>query len=282
MDEDRRYYVYLHRQLNDHTVFYVGKGTGDRCKHKSKRGKEWEEIALEMDFYWEIYKDNLTEEEAFILETELISNPDPKWRLVNTQTNGLAHDIPNFSDYLYYDETSPSCLRWKVWNRQFNPKSRRDPGDIAGYVNKGSSNSLDRWKVCISGTEYMAHRIVMVLFGYDPGRLVVNHIYCNPLNNKISNLELATNTQNSRRKKNNKGLGLLPHNTSGVNGVRETITNSGKDTYAHAFWLNPTDNKTKNKFFSYSKYGKEEAWRLAIEYRENIIKELWKEEYNAI
>lgn len=258
MDEDRRYYVYLHRQLNDHTVFYIGKGTGGRCKNSNGRSKDWKEIALEMDFYWEIYKDNLTEE-AFLLETELIDNPNHKWRLVNTQTSGLANKVPNFSDCLYYDETSPSCLRWKVWNKQFNPKSRRNPGDIAGYINKQSNSSLDRWKVCISGVECMVHRIIMVLFGYDANRLVVNHIDCNPLNNKISNLELATNTQNSRRKKNNKGLGLLPHNTSGVNGVRET-TPKGQSTYAHAFWHNPITKKTQNKMFSYEKYGKEEAW----------------------
>lgn len=34
----------------------------------------------------------------------------------------------NFSDYLYYDETSPSCLRWKVQRGKYKQ------GDVAGGI----------------------------------------------------------------------------------------------------------------------------------------------------
>ena len=37
----------------------------------------------------------------------------------------------DFSDVFYYDETSPSGLRWKVFNRAIMPKNKRYPGDVA-------------------------------------------------------------------------------------------------------------------------------------------------------
>ena len=51
-----------------------------------------------------------------------------------------------------YDESSPSCLRWKV--------SRIGgrgicPGDVAGSI-----DSKGYWRVGISGKEYRVHRIV--------------------------------------------------------------------------------------------------------------------------
>lgn len=272
---DRRYYVYIHRQLRDHRVFYVGKGTGDRLFRKTAKTQEWKDIAENIGYYAVVYKDNLTENEAFDLEAELLKNPPKDWILVNkiyeSQCDKSLEDVDK---YFYYDETSPSSIRWKVWNKQTN-HCRRDAGDIAGFINN------NRWKVCINGRELMVHRVVCKLFGIESKGKVINHIDCNPLNNKMENLEVVTRKQNSRRKSNNKGIMLNSLNTSGVNGVRETQYGEEPDQLcAHASWYDPSLSKTVNKTFSYKKYGKEEAWSLAIEYRKNIIKELWKDTEN--
>ncbi len=89
LDDEKKYYVYAHTnplKQNTHITsrliipgipFYIGKGTGDRAwdlKRNQGHGKEIKKISLfvpENDIVF-IVKDNLTEEQAFILESKLI------------------------------------------------------------------------------------------------------------------------------------------------------------------------------------------------------------------
>jgi hypothetical protein len=162
----------------------------------------WWDIVDALGFYWEVYKDNLTEKEAFEIERDLISNPNKDWILINSQNSCVYNDVPNLSDYFDYDETSKTCLRWKNIGYK-NNHYRRKAHKEAGYENSG------RYKVCLDNKEYMVHRIIMVLHGFAVDGMLVNHIDCNPLNNRIENLELATHSHNNRNKKNNKGIALL-------------------------------------------------------------------------
>jgi hypothetical protein len=66
------YYVYLHRRLDDNSVFYVGKGKKRRAWVKKSRNKHWKHIVEKHGYSVEIYKGNLTESEAFQLEEEQI------------------------------------------------------------------------------------------------------------------------------------------------------------------------------------------------------------------
>ena len=266
MQEDRRFYVYLHRQLNDHRVFYVGKGSSKRAQSRRKRNKKWLEIVEEFDFYYEIYAENLTEDEAFEIETYLISINPENWYLVNSLQNSKQKVIPDFRDILFYDETSPTCLRWKHHEYKYG---KMEYGTPAGWLdNKG------RYCVTVFKSNYKVHRVVMTLFGYDVSGKVVNHIDCNPLNNRIDNLELVTQSQNAKRTSQQLNIKLNSRNTSGINGVRETVYTSGNKA-AHVFWME--NSKLRNKLFSYSKYGEEEAWRLAIEYRKSKTEAMLKE-----
>ena len=62
------------------------------------------------------------------------------------------------------------------------------------------------------------------------------------------------------------------NNTSGVTGITRCFEKGELCKY-RAAWKN-LDGKTETKTFSINKYGKEEAFRLACEARENAIKEL--------
>jgi hypothetical protein len=71
----KRFYVYIHRDPEG-KVFYVGKGEGSRAWEKEKRHSMWKRYIKRFNdkYYVEIYRDNLSEEEALELEEELMSN----------------------------------------------------------------------------------------------------------------------------------------------------------------------------------------------------------------
>lgn len=194
---DNRFYVYLHRRLDNGKVFYVGKGTGNRAWLKdSRKSMDWKAVVNEAGYYVEIYRSNLTEEQAFSLESYLILNPKNRWELVNHTLSTAV----KFLDYKYlskiveYDETSPSCLVWK------QPIYRSAVGGCVGSLKQHKNGKPHKWTVCINRKLYAVHRIVYLLKypEFDQSKLI-NHIDCNPCNNKISNLELVTKKENNNR-----------------------------------------------------------------------------------
>lgn len=69
-----RYYVYVHKNLQG-TVFYVGKGTGDRAWSK-ERGSDWKyyvEHILGGKYDVEIIRDQISEEDAIQVEDALLA-----------------------------------------------------------------------------------------------------------------------------------------------------------------------------------------------------------------
>lgn len=63
--------VYLHKRKSDDLVFYVGMGSIDRAYSKY-RNYIWMDFVKDNEYYVEIYKDNLTVDEAKSLERKLI------------------------------------------------------------------------------------------------------------------------------------------------------------------------------------------------------------------
>lgn len=66
------FYVYLHRRVDNKTIFYIGKGKDRRAWRKTGRNAHWTNIANKTDFTIEILEQNLSEEDAFSVECELI------------------------------------------------------------------------------------------------------------------------------------------------------------------------------------------------------------------
>ena len=114
-------------------------------------------------------------------------------------------------DYIEYDETSSSCLRYK--------KSIRKTWGVGMECFKCLSNPNNRHTPYYSGTfdgkTYYGHQIVWYLHHkeWSNHNKVINHIDGNGLNNRVDNLELVSPSRNSSHK--NKLL-----NSNSVTGVR--------------------------------------------------------------
>lgn len=88
----------------------------------------------------------------------------------------------DIKDHVYYDESSPSFLRWKI------TRDNISAGDIAGCI-----NSSGYYIVTINNVSYRVHRIIWVLFHKEiDSNLTIDHIDRNRANNNIKNLRLVT------------------------------------------------------------------------------------------
>ena len=101
--------------------------------------------------------------------------------------------------------------------------------------------------------------------GWIDPELKIDHIDGNKGNNHINNLRLVTNFYNSRNSS------IKSNNKSGVTGV--TLKSSKGYSCYSACWYG-IDGKLKEKCFSILKLGEAEAFRLACEYRKQMIMEL--------
>lgn len=68
MNDNKVYYVYVHKREDTKDIFYVGKGKGRRAWSKGRRSKWWTRIAEKYGYSVERVKDELEEGDAFDLE----------------------------------------------------------------------------------------------------------------------------------------------------------------------------------------------------------------------
>lgn len=165
--------------------------------------------------------------------------------------------------YFYYDETSPSCLRWRIDRYTGRPASRKlvSKNDVAG-----TKNLHGYWQVGLNGDTYLIHRIIceMLMETSVKGKFI-DHLDRDRSNNLSSNLRIGTakdNRQNATKQMNN---------TSGVTGVSWWTNEHGT---RYACGRVQVLGKVSRKSFSVEKYGEEEAFRLACEWRKEMLSNL--------
>lgn len=72
--DNPEFYVYIHHKL-DGTIFYVGKGKGNRAWSKKCRNRHWKYVVTKYpDYVVEIIQKEMIEQDAFVLEQSLISS----------------------------------------------------------------------------------------------------------------------------------------------------------------------------------------------------------------
>lgn len=171
-----------------------------------------------------------------------------------------AENNSEWSLYLYYDETSPTGLRW------INKRGKH--GVMAGaFLYNKNLDKRTSVHVKFKQKAHKAHRIIWELFnGHIPDGMVIDHLNGDPWDNRIENLACKTRTGNSQNCKQH------VQNKSGINGVtwRKSRTPTGTAGW-HAY-IN-CNGVRYEKLFSIYKYG-DLAFEMAIEWRYNKIQSL--------
>lgn len=176
-----------------------------------------------------------------------------------------------WENYFYYDESSPSFLKWNVEIRTGRNMKRVliSKGDNAGCIFKTPCTNY--WRVQLNKKNILVHRIIYCLHNKSiDDKMFVDHLDGNGLNNNIDNLRLADNNINARNTTRRRD------NTSGVVGVslKTEIENTGK---INTYWIaqcNDLLGSSRSKCFSTNKYGYDKAFQLACEWRQKMILEL--------
>ena len=246
------YYVYLHL-LEDGTVFYVGKGRGDRAYSKGNRSVKWHNIVSINEYSVTFYKKDLSESDALDCESNLIRTIP---NLINRQPS-----VRRFFTKAEYeicfkiDENSLSFV--SRLNEQSKTYSQ------CGYImNKDSKKYKPYWVVKFKNKHVLLHHIVWVLSGNKiESNMVIDHIDGDSLNNRIGNLRQITQKQNCKNR------AVNTNNTSGIHGVSNT--KYGCIAYVDG------GGKKNTKRFSAAKHGSQElALKAAQEWRAERIAEL--------
>lgn len=104
-----------------------------------------------------------------------------------------TNEIPsNIGEYLKYDETSSTGLRWI---KLYGNKNKINIGDPSG-----SLDNKNYYNTRFAGKYYKNHRIIFFLHnGFCPD--CIDHIDGNPQNNRIENLREASLSQNNCNRK---------------------------------------------------------------------------------
>jgi hypothetical protein len=169
-----------------------------------------------------------------------------------------TYNDKDWSEWLYYDETSPTCLRWKV------RRGPRKVGDVAG--NPNTPNDYMQIHLTDGGERlsYAAHRIVYQLHNPQAITAEVDHEDQDSHNNRIGNLVACSAQHNSHNK------GKMKNNTSGVTGVGLIVDRCYQ--YWAAQWYE-VDGTKKIKKFSVLRFG-DKAFDMACEHRAAVIARL--------
>lgn len=143
MSKENKFYVYLHRRKTDGSVFYVGKGSGNRHSVVFGRNRHWHNVVSKHGYTSEIVMTFSNEACAFSLEVALIKFYSRK-NLVNLTDGGEGSSNPSL-------ETRSLMSVAKVGIPQSKKHAIKSRSAKIGFkVNDTSKFNLDKRKPIIN------------------------------------------------------------------------------------------------------------------------------------
>ena len=256
------YFVYGHYLKDSNKLFYIGKGNRDRATAVSNRSVSWKDITSTNEWYSVVLYSGLSYADSIAKENTLI-------KLLKDQIINKVVLLEEFTDIalleqkFYYDVTSPTGLRWKVWNGAYSKHAKRNAGDVAGSLKFRDGGKVGI-AVMLNGRVLYNHRIIWALLhGVLPScDEVIDHIDGDSHNNSIENLRLVSRKTNAENRK------MQSNNKMGIVGVYKMNNGYGKDYIVARVSIN---RKTAQKYFE-ARDNPDEAFRLACEWRKEQIR----------
>lgn len=136
---ERGFYVYLHKSKKSGEVFYIGKGTDKRAWETQNRNQNWKDRVIELDGEWEveIYRDDLSEIEAFNLEEKLVKEHG----FFDENNNQLTNRFPGGEQPASFTLSfgSDEVDEWKevyYQERKFKDIGKENKKELANNVQK--------------------------------------------------------------------------------------------------------------------------------------------------
>lgn len=152
----KEFYVYEYYMINTGEVFYIGKGKGKRA-YTGKRNKFCTDMMNTHDWNIRIVADNLTEEEAFHKEKELIKyyKENTTYRLTNQTSGGDGTSGFKMPRSAILKMSKMSKDKWKdeeyrniqLWHRQNGIYKSKEFKEKISELTKGEKNGNygNRW-----------------------------------------------------------------------------------------------------------------------------------------
>ena len=154
------HYVYAHYKKGEANIpFYIGKGIGKRAREKFRRSKHWKAVVKKYGYDIRILYENLSEEDAFWIETKLIG-------MFGRSDKGLGPlvnhtDGGDGSSGAVRSEKSKKQTSEKMKGRKYAEERRKNiaKGKMGNNYNKGNPLSEERKKkISISEMGERNHR----------------------------------------------------------------------------------------------------------------------------
>lgn len=241
----------------DGVVRYYGEGSKEERAYAfgGHKSKGYSKYFSDCDPQVKILYYGLSKEEAQKIEQDLVTeNLNSVATVYNhpkTSRRKKPIDFETINSLLYYDETSPTCLRWRVSDRYGNKVKDAPAGTLAR--NRYSSIKLSKL-----GT-FKCHVLIWLLYtGSIDITKCIDHINGDKSDNRTSNLREVSHSVNvsNKRSRTNTGYKNLHFSTS-RNGYTLYWSENGKRV---------------SKFFKVSEYGsKELALTAALDLRQEKI-----------
>lgn len=190
------YYVYEHIRLDNNTCFYIGKGHGKRCNNKS-RNEHHDRIVNKVGMKVKIIKDNLSEDEAYQLERELICHYvfDLKYGIDIIGYNNNPNENGHLTNHTFGGDGSYGMVHSEEWCEQHSIDMIGKNNPMYG-VNLWNTYSNEKKKEIREKLSKLNAKENNPMYGISPKERMDTETYDRWLTERVARLKSQTGSNN--------------------------------------------------------------------------------------
>lgn len=190
------YYVYEHIRLDNNTCFYVGKGHGNRCNYYS-RNEHHDRIADKVGMKVNIVRDNLSEDDAYRLERELIHHYvfDLGYGIDIIGYNNNINENGHLTNHTFGGDGSYGMVHSEEWRKQHSVDMTGENNPMYG-VNIWDTYSNDKKNEIRSRLSELNSKENNNMYGISPKERMDDETYKKWSNKLVDRLKSQTGINN--------------------------------------------------------------------------------------